>query len=56
MQIFDIDEKTNLLQMRNDLLDSEKKLVNLLEEIDNSERAETQENQVNFPFCIWLRM
>ncbi|XP_066253969.1 pericentriolar material 1 protein-like isoform X2 [Euwallacea similis] len=41
-QIFDIDEKTNLLQTRNDLLDSEKKLSNLLEEIDKSEMAEAQ--------------
>ncbi|XP_076273236.1 combover isoform X2 [Rhynchophorus ferrugineus] len=39
-QTFDIDEKTHLLQMRNDLLDSEKKLVNLLEEIDKSEKLE----------------
>ncbi|XP_030761339.1 pericentriolar material 1 protein isoform X2 [Sitophilus oryzae] len=43
-QIFDIDEKTHLLQMRNDLLDSEKKLVNLLEEIDNSEKMEAAAN------------
>lgn len=48
-QIFDIDEKTNLLQTRNDLLDSEKKLSNLLEEIDKSEMAEAQAEQVIYP-------
>ncbi|KAL1506727.1 hypothetical protein ABEB36_006034 [Hypothenemus hampei] len=41
-QIFDIDEKTNLLQTRNDLLDSENKLSKLLEEIDKSEMADSQ--------------
>ncbi|XP_048520810.1 pericentriolar material 1 protein isoform X2 [Dendroctonus ponderosae] len=44
-QIFDIDEKTNLLQTRDDLLDSEKKLSKLLEEIDNSEMAESVVDQ-----------
>lgn len=51
-QIFDIDEKTNLLQTRNDLLDSEKKLSNLLEEIDISEMAEAQAAQVIFLFFL----
>lgn len=55
-QIFDIDEKTNLLQTRNDLLDSEKKLSNLLEEIDKSEMAEAQAEQVIFFLFFWFEM
>ncbi|CAG9762562.1 unnamed protein product [Ceutorhynchus assimilis] len=44
-QIFNIDEKTNLLQTRNDLLDSEKKLLNLLEELDNNQKVDIETEQ-----------